>query len=75
MRGSKAKAIRKYVREKFPFLSAKPLYELNEMSGNTVLAQQCQRHVSQRIKTSYKRARSNSSQSWRRYNDGRTRSN
>ena len=60
MRGTKAKAMRKYVRKTFPFLSAAPLYRLVEYGTQTaVLTPQCQRHMYQHIKRGYKAARRN----------------
>jgi hypothetical protein len=69
MRGTKAKAMRKYVRKQFPFLSASPLYTLGEYGSQTaVLTPQCQRHAYQKIKRAYKIARRTNSNKWRRYN-------
>lgn len=60
MRGSKAKAMRKYVRTQFPFLSAAPLYSLAAYGTSTaVLTPQCQRSMYQKIKRAYKAARIN----------------
>ena len=67
MRGTKAKAMRKYVRDTFPFLSASPLYRRRGTLGTAVLAEQCQRAMYMRIKRAYKSARINATDSWRRY--------
>ena len=66
MRGTKAKAMRKYVRTTFPMLSAAPLYRLAGYGTQTaVLTPQCQRSMYQRIKRAYKEARINGT-----YNNG-----
>jgi len=68
VRGTKAKAMRKYVRKQFPFLSASPLYTPEGYGKRTVvLAQQCQRDMYQKIKAAYKRSRTDSTDMWRNY--------
>ena len=60
MRGTKAKAMRQYVRKTFPMLSAASLYRLEGYGTQTaVLTPQCQRSMYQRIKRAYKEARRN----------------
>jgi hypothetical protein len=64
MRGTKAKAMRQYVRKNFPFLSAAPLYRLDGYGTQTaVLTPQCQRSMYQRIKRAYKEAHRNGTNS------------
>ena len=71
MRGTKAKAIRKYVREQFPFLSTSPLYRRRGTHGTAELAEQCARAMVQKIKRAYKRGRTEQTATWRKYNEGR----
>lgn len=68
MRGTKAKAMRRYVRERFPFLSATTLYRkgLHGFS-QAVVAPECQRAVYLKTKSAYKRARIKDTDAWRRY--------
>lgn len=54
MRGTRAKAIRRHVRTRYPFLSTDSLY-MKRGDGVIVLAQQCQRALTQAIKRRYKR--------------------
>ena len=68
MRGTKAKAIRKYVRKQFPFLSTTALYRLESGASSTmVLVEQCQRSMYKGIKKAYKQNKTNATDSWRRY--------
>jgi hypothetical protein len=70
MRGKKAKAMRRYTRERFPFLSQEAIYRLGEYGTQTVvLAEQCQRAVYQKIKRSYKISRIHNTTIWRDYNE------
>lgn len=51
----KAKRLRKYIKNRLPFCTEKPLYLQNEVTGQVVLAEQCQRHHYQRTKKNLKR--------------------
>jgi hypothetical protein len=53
MRGTVAKAIRRYVRETYPFLSEKPLH-IRLPNGQIKLAPQCQRERVQELKRLYR---------------------
>ena len=73
MRGVKAKAMRRYVKERFPFLSASPLYRIGRYGTvQVVLAEQCQRSMYKLVKKAYKEARRSNRKTWRNYNDQRS---
>lgn len=59
MRGSLAKRMRQHVRKDYPFLHVAPLYTRNKVTGQIVLAKQCQRGLVQHMKREYKRRKSN----------------
>lgn len=70
MRGTKAKAMRRYVEEQFPFLSTTPSHELARRDTiQVVLSNTCQRGVYQKVKAAYKLAKRNNTNTWRRYNE------
>ena len=71
MRGSKAKAIRKYVRDTWPFLSTTPLYKSSGFGRQptVTLAEQCQRKLYQDTKRGYKLSQRLNNIYWRKYND------
>jgi len=54
MRGTKAKAIRRYVRETYPYLSVDNLHQADER-GTIKLAPMCRRALSQHMKRQYKK--------------------
>ena len=60
MRGRLAKAIRRYVRETYPFLSTTPGYNREYEGGPVTLDPRCQRFMSQGMKRSYKKRRTSS---------------
>jgi hypothetical protein len=54
VRGSKAKAMRRYVRVTYPYLSEDSLHQYNEV-GVCTLVPMCQRALYQHMKRQYKR--------------------
>jgi hypothetical protein len=73
MRGTKAKAIRRFVKERFPFLSETPLYMRGpHAEDQVILASQCQRKLVKETKRSYKISKRTNNEKWRKYNEQRT---
>ena len=72
MRGTKAKAIRRFVKERFPFLSETPLYMKGPHGeAQVILAEQCQRKIVKQTKRTYKEAKRTNHKKWRKYNEQR----
>lgn len=69
MRGARAKSIRRYIKKRLPFLSEKPIYKMVGFRSLTVvLTELCQRREYQKVKRNFKKARTNNTLEWRKYN-------
>lgn len=76
MRGTKAKAMRKSVRDRFKHLAEVPLYRAKKVPSRrshtgtatqVVLDDRCQRSLYKKMKRAYKKHREYNTPTWRRY--------